>query len=126
MRRSISAEMVGKTIKQVAISKDKSEITFTFAEGEPLTLEAYGDCCSHTYIESIDVPDNLLGVVRRVENVDMPEPRLEKDDFDVTDFYGLRIVTDKGHAIIDYRNDNNGYYGGSLIIKGCSDWETMI
>ena len=126
MRRSISKEMVGRTVKQVAISKDKSEITFTFTEGEPLVLEAYGDCCSHTYIEGIDTPDNLLGVVRSVEHVDMPEPRKEKDDCEVTDYYGMRIVTDKGHAVIDYRNDNNGYYGGSLLIKGCSDWETTI
>lgn len=29
-------------------------------------------------------------------------------------YYGLRIVTDKGRAVIDFRNNSNGYYGGSI------------
>ena len=29
-------------------------------------------------------------------------------------YYGLKITTDNGRAVIDYRNSSNGYYGGSL------------
>ena len=28
--------------------------------------------------------------------------------------YGVKITTDKGHIVIDYRNASNGYYGGNL------------
>lgn len=31
-------------------------------------------------------------------------------------YYGLKITTEKGRAVIDYRNDSNGYYGGSLML----------
>ena len=26
----------------------------------------------------------------------------------------MKITTDRGHIIVDYRNESNGYYGGSL------------
>lgn len=29
-------------------------------------------------------------------------------------YYGCKITTGKGYALIDYRNSSNGYYGGSL------------
>jgi len=33
---------------------------------------------------------------------------------DCVAYYGLKITTEKGRAMIDYRNDSNGYYGGWL------------
>ena len=31
-------------------------------------------------------------------------------------FYGLKVTTEKGRATIDYRNNSNGFYGGSLVV----------
>jgi len=31
-------------------------------------------------------------------------------------YYGLRITTTKGRAVLDYRNTSNGYYGGGLDV----------
>jgi hypothetical protein len=40
------------------------------------------------------------------------------EDPDVLAFYGCKISTDGGEIVIDYRNDSNGYYGGSLSWPG--------
>jgi hypothetical protein len=37
-------------------------------------------------------------------------------DVDVVAYYGLKITTETGIAVLDYRNDSNGYYGGSLEV----------
>ena len=108
--------MVGKTITSIVLSNEKDELVLQFSDGSDMTLQAYGDCCSSTWIESIDAPDNLLGTVQSVEDIDMPDLG-NQPDHDVMSYYGLKIVTDRGHAVIDYRNDSNGYYGGDLIIK---------
>jgi hypothetical protein len=43
----------------------------------------------------------------------MPEPQ-EIEAFDVLQFYGVQLVTDKGYFKLEYRNSSNGYYGGNL------------
>jgi hypothetical protein len=109
--------MVGKTITSAVLSKDKEELALQFSDGTDMVLQAYGDCCSTSWIESIDIPDNLLGTVQSVEDIDMPDLG-NQPDHDVMSYYGLKIVTDRGHAVIDYRNDSNGFYGGDLLVKG--------
>ena len=37
---------------------------------------------------------------------------------DVVAYYGCKISTNRGEILIDYRNDSNGYYGGSLWWPG--------
>jgi hypothetical protein len=38
----------------------------------------------------------------------------DDSEYEIIAFYGLKITTDKGDIIIDYRNSSNGYYGGNL------------
>lgn len=53
-----------------------------------------------------------------VEEIAMPNlgnvDGVYRQDCDCVEYYGLKITTDKGRAVIDYRNNSNGYYGGSL------------
>ncbi len=42
-------------------------------------------------------------------------PDLTPGDGGETKYYGCKITTDKGHIIIDYRNESNGYYGGDIV-----------
>lgn len=112
--------LLGKTITAYQLSQDSSSITFTLLGHNPVTLQTEGDCCSVTWIESIDTPDNLLGVVTGVEHIDMPK----LGDIKTTkclspqhiQYYGLRITTTKGTTVIDYRNNSNGPYGGRLYL----------
>lgn len=109
----MSKALLGKTILSIAIAQDKEAIKFTTDYGD-VVAKADADCCSHTWIEHIDLP--ALGFPAKVisqDDLEMGKPELEKDG-DYIQFYGYKIVTDKGEIIIDYRNESNGYYGGSL------------
>jgi len=55
--------------------------------------------------EQVEMPD--LG------NIDTPH----REHVDQVEYYGLKITTERGRATIDYRNDSNGYYGGSLEVE---------
>lgn len=106
--------LIGKTVVSVDLARDKKAIRFNLADGGSVTAYADGDCCSDTWIESLDAPDNLIGTVAVAESLDMSRPDIDRDG-DVTAFYGFKIVTEKGDCVIDYRNSSNGYYGGNLV-----------
>jgi len=105
-------ELIGVTIYKV--TKNRDQIILDTDAGQ-FSLEAYGDCCSTTWIESIDNEDALIGTVQEACNIPMPDLGTP-EECECREYYGLKIVTNKGRAVIDYRNDSNGYYGGSLDI----------
>jgi hypothetical protein len=115
-------KILNQKIDSFEISDDRESITFHLGNGETAKANCYADCCSETWIESLDNEDALIGgTVRKVEDIEMPHlgdvPTPHHEYADCIAYYGLRIETDKGVCVIDYRNDSNGYYGGSL------DWE---
>jgi hypothetical protein len=106
--------LIGKTITAVFLASDKKAIRFDVAGDEPVIAKADGDCCSDTWIESLDTPSLLIGgVVVSVEDLEMPDLG-QSGEFDVLAYYGCKIATTKGACVIDYRNSSNGYYGGNL------------
>ena len=106
--------LLNKTILSVTMSDDKQVMTFVTMSG-PVVVRAEGDCCSGSWFESIDDPAALLGTVRDVEEIPMPDLG-DQPDHDVMQYYGLKITTERGRAVIDYRTDSNGYYGGYLEV----------
>lgn len=118
MEENKRKSFIGRMITGYTLAEDNESITFQFAAGDAITLVTFGDCCSHTWIESIDLPDNLLGIVQSVEDIAMPDlgniATTKEECVDQVAYYGLKITTNKGSAVIDYRNNSNGYYGGSL------------
>jgi hypothetical protein len=113
-------EFIGKFIS--GVYRDGKDVVLEgVREGLDIVLEPYGDCCSSTWIESIDIVENLLGAtIQKIEDIDMPQKgnvgTLNHPYVDQVAYYGLRITTDKGVSVLDYRNDSNGYYGGSVLI----------
>ena len=108
--------LIGKTITDLQIAADRQALRFILTDGECVVL-VDADCCSYTWIEHIELPAlGFPAVVVSVEDLDMPEqpPSQFHKDPDVLAYYGCKIVTDRGELVIDYRNDSNGYYGGSL------------
>jgi hypothetical protein len=123
-QEEIAAAMIGKTIQHVEMDILGSSICFHFDDRTAIVLEARGDCCSYSWIESIDAPQALYGRVLSVEEIDMPDlgfVRTHKhepeDKYSTLQYYGLKITTTKGIAVLDYRNDSNGYYGGELVLR---------
>lgn len=105
----------GKTITAVEMAEDKLAIRFMVEGGEPIVARCEADCCSSTWIEHVELP--ALGFPAKVASVgdlDLPGSVDDDPDHDCLQVYGLKITTDKGDFIIDYRNSSNGYYGGRL------------
>lgn len=109
----MSDYLVGKTIEKLMIADDKKAMLFITDNGD-VKVKADGDCCSSTWIEHVELPARgFPAKVLKVEDIDMPDLG-SPDNYDVIQYYGCKITTDKGDMIIDYRNESNGYYGGNL------------
>lgn len=124
MRSRNLDDLVGRTICAHDLESDGSALRLWLADGGMATLIPVGDCCSETWIESIDNPSALRGTIRACEEIPMPDlgnvgtPRHpDVDRFDVVDYYGLRVVTELGHCTVDFRNESNGWYGGWLELE---------
>lgn len=113
--------LIGKTVVKLFIANDKQALKFELDTGESLVVRADGDCCSYSWIENIQGVEQLLGSeVVSVEDVDgihdsVSDDKFEGEEYEYLQFYGCKITTLKGYALIDYRNSSNGYYGGSLV-----------
>jgi hypothetical protein len=122
----------GKAISTFSFSNEI--LSFEFSDGDKLDLYARGDCCSSSWFEQISGEEALEpgAVLNEIEFISLkkvikhnPYLEYEKEDFeefgtdenkDVEKFYGLKIITSKGYADVDMRNNSNGYYGGYIVI----------
>jgi hypothetical protein len=102
-------DLKGKTIR--SINWDDSFLKFNL-DGGVISFQAVGDCCSSSYIESLDNPEIFKdSVLTSVESVSG-----ETKDFD----YGVhkwtfyKFETNKGMCTLSFRNELNGYYDGWL------------
>lgn len=110
--------LTGKTIKKVMLASDGKAMLFILENGGEVKVKADGDCCSSTWINSIELPAmGFPAKVISVSNLEMPD-HVYDEDYDVIQHYGCKIATDKGDLVIDYRNESNGYYGGNLCWPG--------
>lgn len=115
-------KMIGKSIRDFTLTHIGDLLTLYCTDGMEIDIIPQGDCCSCTWIESIDTPDVLLGgTIRAVEDREMPSKGnvsgVRHHGVEYVQYYGLAITTEKGMCVIDYRNDSNGYYGGWVNIK---------
>lgn len=106
--------LIGRIITELKIADDKKALLFITNYGNVI-VKTDGDCCSNTWIEHIELPVNgFPATVTNVEEIDMPNLTVNRNDDEVIAYYGCKITTDKGILLIDYRNESNGYYGGNL------------
>jgi hypothetical protein len=112
--------LIGKTLTGIKLAEDRQVILFQTIDGD-MAVPVDADCCSYTWVESIELPAlGFPALVTAVDDLDMPEGKpstFHKDPCSLR-FYGCKITTDRGEIVIDYRNDSNGYYGGSLSWPG--------
>jgi len=106
-------KLIGKNIEKIKIADDKESFSIQFSDGTIAKFNAEGDCCSYSFIESID-NDELRGEIVSIEDIELD---CEGADDPYTSYYGLKIITNKGHCVVDYRNENNGYYGGYIELE---------
>lgn len=88
-------------------------ITFHCENGDYVFL-ADGDCCSESFINSVEGPTEGLIVEVREPNWEPFKEETNGED-DVVKYYKATFVIEgKGFLDVEYRNESNGYYGGSL------------
>lgn len=104
--------LVGKTLTAIKVAADKMAILFQTTDGD-IVVNVDADCCSHSWVESIELPARGFPALVS-EAKDIPLNGDLDDCGGELSFYGFKIVTKNGDIIIDYRNESNGYYGGSL------------
>lgn len=107
--------LIGKKITDVKIATDKQALLFVSDSGEELIARTDGDCCSYSWIETVEMPAlGLPFTVIAIDDLDLPGSDDNHPEHECLTVYGAKIATDKGEMIIDYRNESNGYYGGSI------------
>ena len=111
-------QLIGKTISGFNLDPDKCWIEFNTSDGEKLHYEAHAECCSYSWIESIEDLDNLIGeTIISVDEKDIDGRQEEEHEW--LQVYNYDLNTCKGSCTIDFRNSSNGYYGGSLEFNEC-------
>lgn len=115
----------GKTIKLVELilttrdeysDEDKREtsgIRFITKDNMVVDFRAYGDCCSTSFIESLDNPTIFKDAIfESVESIEGENK--ENAEFDVHKWTFYKFKTSKGACTLSFRNESNGYYDGFL------------
>lgn len=115
----MSNQLLNKKIVKMQIASDKEALLFVTEDDQQLVIRVDGDCCSHSWIESVELPAlGLPFTIIACDDLDMNKEPLENDEYECLQFYGAKITTDKGDLVIDYRNSSNGYYGGNIVWPG--------
>ncbi len=113
-------KLIGQRIDTIMMSGDKEYIAFINSENTNL-YHADGDCCSYSWVQSIEGVENLLGAtVLEVEEIDIGCIE-NHPEHECLQMYGIKFKTDRGNALLEFRNSSNGYYGGWLCSTTLSD-----
>ena len=113
--------LLGRKISAIHLAEDKQAIRFDLDSGVQIVAHCDGDCCSVTWIENIENPEAIIdSEVTLAEDIDMPDLG-DMPNREVVAYYGFKIETAKGTCVIDFRNESNGYYGGSLSWPNFND-----
>lgn len=105
--------LIGCTLIGVTLSDDQHQIIFITEKGA-LPATCYEECCSHTWINDVEMPARQLGgLITNINWLDLSH-RNESSDDSLIQHYGFELYTTHGILTVEFRNKSNGYYGGSL------------
>jgi hypothetical protein len=98
-----------------------STLKLVAADGREVRIELEGDCCSTSFFDDhskLDVRDllgqRLMDVSDAGRDAPDPDPIPHRDDSQ--EYHALHIRTDRASITVDWRNESNGYYGGTARI----------
>jgi hypothetical protein len=114
------------TIDKIALNGKKNRIFLFDNEGRVHAFFTDGDCCSQSWVENIEFQGTVLGrPLREITNEDdlpvfkkVNEHKEGFDDYSQLLDYSTTFHTEGGALKVEYRNESNGYYGGSLEYEG--------
>jgi len=110
---NLQKSIVGKKVLRLELSADNVVARFIFDGSEPVEWVCEGDCCSTSWFNDIDGVSNLIGeTVTGLKEIELPDV-LRSDDVHIQ-AYGIQVTTTKGFVDFVFRNESNGFYGGSV------------
>jgi hypothetical protein len=111
--------LAGLVLRSVSLDKGRDELRIETDTGRVIVFTVSGECCSRSWIEHLESPGDIVGatVLDVIEASGDTRPGEDLTQFDVLQVYETRIRTDRGDIVLEYRNDSNGYYGGSLDLQ---------
>ena len=102
--------------KILSVSKDIAGETFEIQfEDGVVRFSVEGDCCSRSWIEHFEVPNDLSGSILLSVTENLMSSTNDENDNNLK-VYETRFRTNKGDIVLEYRNSSNGYYGGYLEV----------
>ena len=123
-KKTTTHSLDGKKVLQIDLAKDYTAVRFIVEGGNPIFALADGDCCSESWIEHVSIPaGGFPATVVGVSDIELPGSDDTHPEYDCLRVYGLKISTDRGDIVIDYRNSSNGFYGGHLVWPGGVFWK---
>jgi hypothetical protein len=116
-RKNLYAQVAGRQVVNVI---DAGAVSLVLDNGQVLQIDLEGDCCSSSYFADVKQFDELKGatiqsIEERDEASSTPLAKPEDDNDSSVSWHFLVFTTDKGHVTIDWRNDSNGYYDGTVL-----------
>lgn len=100
----------GKSI--ISIEWSEQKIVFNMKDMS-VCFNAFGDCCSSSYIESLDNPEVFKDAIfNSAESIEGEQKELT--DYNVHKWTFYKFKTSKGSCTLSFRNESNGYYDGYL------------
>ena len=111
-------ELVGKKIKEILWDFEYGYQVAFVTDSETFVYQVDGDCCSYSYIYDFYGVKSLLenGPITEVYEI---EPDAFNKDYQYIQCYGYGFVTNNPRfgevtSVFSFRNESNGYYGGSI------------
>lgn len=108
-----------KATHVASTSYTEESLNLTLSNGSKIEYRAIGECCSSSFIESIDdlsvLQDCTIFDVQIVEGESK-----DVDDYSVHKWHFVKFKTSKGWATLSFRNESNGYYDGQLELINCN------
>ena len=121
--------IVGMTVVEASMGGEV--LVLSMNDGGAWLLTPEGECCSKSYWAPAEFNgiENLIGspvlrVVNRYESTDSVDELSYDGEICGEKFvkvYALELVTAKGSAVFELRNESNGYYGGTYSAR----WEAL-
>jgi hypothetical protein len=107
-------KLIGKEILDVV--KTNEGIAILFPDNTAALFDVFGDCCSHSWVEDINKPYDVQGAkITKFEDKQLFSRNIHGGE---RRYYSMDIETTEGTISVEFRNDSNGYYGGSLEYRG--------
>lgn len=99
--------------KQIfSVEYTEEKLIFNIEHGAIVFL-AVGECCSSSYIESLDNPE-IFNNAKFISAESVEGETKENDEGDYLNWTFYKFKTDKGMCTLSFRNESNGYYDGHL------------